>query len=211
MNGLIQSSGQLRKGNVGVKSGQTVIHMAPPYTEVPHLMNNLFSFLKREEELHPLVKSGVFHYELEFIHPFIDGNGRIGRLWQSAILYHYRTVFEYIPIESVIKNRQMEYYDALQTSNKQGESTVFIRFMLETILQAVVDFTKQAPPENQTTAIRIQMAKDSFRKALFMRKEYIKLHRNISTATASRDLAIAVKKNFLKKTGDKATTKYQFK
>lgn len=93
MRGLLQNAGKLRTGNVGVKSGETIIHMAPPYAEVPNLMNHLFSFLKREEDLHPLVKSSVFHYELEFIHPFIDGNGRIGRLWQSAILYHYRSIF----------------------------------------------------------------------------------------------------------------------
>lgn len=210
MDGLITDAGQLRKGNVGVKAGEEIVHMAPSHKIVPKLMDNLFSFLQEEKELHPLIKSSIFHYEFEFIHPFMDGNGRIGRLWQSVILYHYKKIFEYIPVETVVRRRQMEYYDALQQSAKSAESTVFIQFMLETIKEATIEFTKNVKPVKQSTSFRIDIAKKYFGKADFSRKQYLQLHNNISTATGSRDLTIAVQKGILIKTGEKATTRYKF-
>lgn len=210
MEGIIPNAGKLRIKNVGVHSGTKIIHMAPKYTQVPQLIDNLFQFLKNEKNLHPLIKSSAFHYELEFIHPFIDGNGRIGRLWQSVILYHYRNVFEYIPVETAIKNRQGDYYDALQESNKLGESTVFIHFMLEIIKQATLDFAKEVKPKHQTSAMRIEMAKERFGKKEFTRKDYLVMFDHISTATASRDLLFGVKSNILNKRGEKSLTKYKF-
>src|SRR3989338_3890963 len=108
MDGLVKDAGKLRKTNVGVRAGARIVHLAPSYARVPELMDGLFTFLKNEQDLHPLIRSSVFHYELEFIHPFSDGNGRIGRLWQSVILYNYRKIFEYIPVETVIRRRQAE-------------------------------------------------------------------------------------------------------
>ena len=140
MDGLLEDAGSLRNRNVGVRSEVGLVHMAPKHTLVPELMDNLFLFLKKEKDLHPIIKSSVFHYEFEFIHPFMDGNGRIGRLWQSVILYNYDKIFEYIPVETIIKQRQMEYYEAIQKSTNQGESTAFIQFMLETIQQATIQF-----------------------------------------------------------------------
>ncbi len=211
MDGLVKEPGRLRTSNVGVRGGEGIIHMAPKHTQVPELMENLFRFLKEERDLNPLIKSSVFHYELEFIHPFVDGNGRVGRLWQSVILFNYRNLFEYIPIETIIKDRQRQYYEALDKSNKQGESTIFVRFMLETIKRATVEFAKELRPERQLAALRIETAKEKFGKKSFSRKDYIDLHKNISTATASRDLILAVQKDALKKTGEKAITRYQFK
>lgn len=210
MNGLIKDAGKLRSINVGVRAGAQIVHMAPQHTRVPELMNNLFLFLKSEKDLHPLIQSSVFHYELEFIHPFADGNGRIGRLWQSVILYNYRSIFEYIPIETVIRRRQMEYYDALQTSTREGQSTVFIKFMLETIRQAMVEFAKEVKPVRQSGALRLTMAREHFWQKTFTRKDYLDLHKNISTATASRDLSIAVEEKILARKGEKATTEYRF-
>ena len=210
MHGLIQEAGKLRSSNVGVRKGEKVIHMAPNYTQVPKLMEDLFLFLKKEKDSHPLIKSSAFHYELEFIHPFIDGNGRIGRLWQSAILYNYRSIFEYVPIESVIRKKQAEYYECLHECDKAGESTIFIKFILTAIKEAVIEFAKQVRPQRQSTSSRVNIAKEKFGKKPFTRKDYLETHGNISTATASRDLAMAVSKKMLKKIGDKAITMYQF-
>jgi len=135
MEEILNNAGNFRSSNVGV------VHVAPPHGHVSSLMQELFSWLSTSD-IHPLIKSSVFHYEFEFIHPFIDGNGRIGRLWQSLILYEWKSIFSAIPIESVIKETQQEYYNALEASGSVGESTPFIEFMLEAILKACEDELK---------------------------------------------------------------------
>ena len=211
MDGLIGNAGKLRNGNVGVRSESGIVHTAPKFTLVPELMDNLFTFMKEEKELHPLIKSSVFHYEFEFIHPFMDGNGRIGRLWQSVILYRYDKIFEYIPVETIIKRNQMEYYEAIQKSTNQGESTEFIKFMLETIKQATTQFTKGIKPSHQSTEIRLNIAKEHFGKTLFRRKDFLEIHNGISPQTATKDLAFATRNGLLEKTGENINTKYRFK
>jgi Fic family protein len=113
-----------------------VVHMAPPAKNVPGLITELFDWLKTGKA-HPLIKSSVFHYEFEFIHPFQDGNGRMGRLWQTVILSAWKPVFEWIPIESIVKARQQEYYDAITESTRAGNSNPFIMYMLKAALDAV--------------------------------------------------------------------------
>jgi len=135
MEEILNNAGSFRSSNVGVGGEDGVVHVAPPHGHVSSLMQELFSWLNTSD-IHPLIKSSVFHYEFEFIHPFIDGNGRIGRLWQSLILYKWKSIFSVIPIESVIKETQQEYYNALEASGTMGESTPFIEFMLEAILKA---------------------------------------------------------------------------
>lgn len=210
MGGLLDDAGKLRNRDVGVSSEAGVVHMAPEHALVPELVDNLFAFLKREKDLHPIIKSSVFHYEFEFIHPFMDGNGRIGRLWQSVILYNYDKIFEYIPVETIIKQRQMEYYEAIKKSTDQGESTAFIQFMLETIQQATVQFTKGIKPARQSAEIRLNMAREYFKKKLFRRKDYLEIHSGISPQTATKDLAFAVKQGLLDRKGDNINTKYKF-
>lgn len=134
MGEILTQAGSFRTSNVGVGGAEGVVHVAPPYSNVPDLMGDLFSWLETSD-IHPLIKSSVFHYEFEFIHPFVDGNGRIGRLWQSLILYQWKSIFSAVPIESVIKESQQGYYDALENAGSKGESTSFIAFMLEAILQ----------------------------------------------------------------------------
>ncbi len=136
MNEILTTAGKYRKINVGVGGENGISHVAPPYDRVPELMSNLFEWLKNSDE-HPLIKSSVFHYEFEFIHPFSDGNGRIGRLWQSVILYKYKTIFGSIAIESIVRDYQDKYYKALEDSGELGNSTPFIEFMLEVILEAI--------------------------------------------------------------------------
>ncbi|MBU0626046.1 Fic family protein [Patescibacteria group bacterium] len=135
MEEILTNAGNFRSTNVGVGGEDGVVHVAPPHAHVADLMQELFAWLS-DSDIHPLIKSSVFHYEFEFIHPFIDGNGRIGRLWQSLILYAWKSIFAAIPIESVIKETQQGYYDALEAAGSLGESTPFIEFMLEAIVTA---------------------------------------------------------------------------
>lgn len=140
MTGLIDEVGQFRHGGVGVMSGDRVVHMAPPANQVNRLIGELLQWLDESSE-HPLIKSSVFHYEFEFIHPFADGNGRMGRLWQTLILSQWNPIFANIPVESLIYQNQKAYYDALQASTDQTDSASFIEFILQMILDAILSST----------------------------------------------------------------------
>ena len=208
MKGLIENEGKLRVKNVGIVQGSKIKHLAPDGSMVKGLMNDLFSYLKNDNEL-ILIKSCVFHYEFEFIHPFIDGNGRMGRLWQTLILMQKYPVFEFIPVEHLIKINQEEYYKVLEQSDNSGESTLFIEWMLQILLQALEELLK-TQNRNLTVNDRIELFKVIIGKREFYRKEYLQNFREISTATASRDLKWAVENGILKKSGDKRFTRYQF-
>lgn len=136
MQGLCPEPGQFRKGGVGVFAGEKLIHMAPPAHLVPTLMRQLFAWLQHAED-HLLIRSCVFHYEFEFIHPFSDGNGRIGRLWQSLILSKLNPVFPLLPVENMVYTRQTGYYRAIEESTARGDSSPFIDFMLGEILRSL--------------------------------------------------------------------------
>jgi len=134
MEDILKNAGVYRTSNVGVGNISQIVHIAPPAKNIPALMSNLFAWLNTTE-LHPLIVSSIFHYEFEFIHPFLDGNGRIGRFWQTLILYKWKNVFEYLPIESLIYENQNKYYEAIEQSTQIASSTPFIEFMLEIILK----------------------------------------------------------------------------
>lgn len=136
MKDLVHYSGKYRSGGVGIFNGQNVVHVAPPASRVPVLMKDLFKWLKKAD-VHPLVKSCVFHYEFEFIHPFQDGNGRMGRLWQTAILKDWKNIFAWIPVESLIKDNQAKYYRVLRACDAVADSTAFVEFLLLLILKAI--------------------------------------------------------------------------
>ena len=136
--GLVRESGCFRHCSVGVVSGRTLIHLAPPAERVPGEIEDLFAWY-RASELHPLIKSAVFHYEFEFIHPFQDGNGRMGRLWQTLILSRWNELFAWLPVETLVKERQDEYYSILAASDERGDSTQFVEFMLQIISEALLD------------------------------------------------------------------------
>ena len=138
MAGLVDEAGMFRTGGVGVFAGDKPVHIAPPAKRVKELVTDLFDWLKNADD-HLLIKSCVFHYEFEFIHPFADGNGRIGRLWQSLILGRLSPIFEYLPVENMVYASQQAYYDAINRSSDIGDSCSFIDFMLEEILNALVD------------------------------------------------------------------------
>ena len=208
MKGLIDSAGRLRGKSVGIVRGSEITHVAPKSDLLKPLLNDLFSYLKNDDEI-SLIKSCVFHYEMEFIHPFIDGNGRMGRLWQTLILKKSYPVFEYLPVESIIKERQLKYYEALATSDNSGESTIFIEFMLEVILESLEELLS-IQNISLTNIDRINLFKSIVNKTDFARKDYLKNFREISSATASRDLQFAVERGILEKSGFKNSTKYKF-
>jgi Fic family protein len=208
MKGLIEKAGKLRIKSVGILQGSKIKHLAPDGSMVKGLMNDLFSYLKYDNEI-ILIKSCVFHYEFEFIHPFIDGNGRMGRLWQTLILMQKYPVFEFIPVERLIKINQEEYYKVLEQSDNSGESTLFIEWMLKMLLQALEELLK-TQNRNLTVKDRIELFKVKIGNREFYRKEYLQNFKEISTATASRDLKWAVENGILKKSGEKRLTIYQF-
>ena len=144
----VTESGEFRKGNEGVFDDDVCIFIAPKPELVPSLMQNLFDWMKKsKDKIHPLILSSVFHYEFVFIHPFSDGNGRIARLWQNVILTKWKGIFEYLPIETQIKKYQSDYYRAIANSNKNGNSTAFIEFMLKMINDTLNEFLLKAEPE----------------------------------------------------------------
>ena len=140
MNGLVSENGRFRSGGVGVFDGEVLIHMAPPAEFVPEHIQNLFAWYQKSE-LHPLIKSAIFHYEFEFIHPFADGNGRMGRMWHSLLLGKWKEMFFWLPIEELIQSRQKEYYAALGAADKQADSAGFVELMLEIIRDSLTEIT----------------------------------------------------------------------
>ncbi|TVR48271.1 MAG: Fic family protein [Planctomycetota bacterium] len=138
MAGLVERPGAFRSGNSGIQRGSELVHVAPPAANVRGLINDLLTWLATTEE-HPLIAACVFHYEFEFIHPFVDGNGRMGRLWQTLILSRWQPLFALVPVESLIRDQQVGYYGALNTCDAVGNSTAFIEFMLEIISNALSD------------------------------------------------------------------------
>ena len=147
---VVNESGDFRRGEEGVFNGDECIFMAPPAKLVPQLMENLFCWMnKARNNVHPLILSSIFHYEFVFIHPFADGNGRMARLWHTAILSEWKPIFEYIPIESQIEKFQDEYYDSIAKCHVAGESTIFIEFMLSQIDKILDDISLQISKDNE--------------------------------------------------------------
>lgn len=140
MNELISENGRFRSGGVGVFNGKGLVHMAPPANMVPGQIQDLFTWYKTAE-IHPLIRSSIFHYEFEFIHPFADGNGRIGRMWHSLLLGRWNEIFYWLPVEDLIRLRQEEYYNALGKSDTDADSCAFVEFLLQVIMDTLQNTT----------------------------------------------------------------------
>ena len=205
MNGLIESAGKYRKQAVGIVKGTIVEHVAPPFENVPHLMKDLFEYLKDSDEL-TLIKSCVFHYEMEFIHPFLDGNGRMGRLWQTLILMAEYPVFEFLPFETLISKTQDEYYKSLALSDKSGKSTYFIEYMLGVIeksLESLLNYNNRVLKDVDRLEYFLNLGIKEFN-----RKDYMNVFKDLSSATASRDLKKGMEMNMFESVGNLNKTKY---
>lgn len=211
---LIKESGRFRSKNTGVYQGDKLIHMGTLPEYIPKLINNLFLWLKNSEE-HPLIKAAVFHYEFEFIHPFQDGNGRIGRLWHSLILSKWKKFFAWLPIESLVQKYQKEYYIAINNSNKDGKSTEFILFMLEIIKETLIELVET---QKMTDKVIDKMT-DKNKERIEILIKYLGQNDSISNkeaqsllgiseATARRFLNSLVKENLLVAIGEYKARKY---
>ncbi len=201
--GLVEGSGVFRTRPVGVVDSEGhVLHFGTLPQYVPDLVTELLDWA-RNSEVHMLIRSCVFHYELELIHPFADGNGRVGRLWHTLLLSKWNPAFAWLPVESIIHDRQREYYDAINVSNEAGESTVFIEFMLSAIKASLIEAISTSD----------KMSDEKMDKAILRWKkieEYLKAHDyimnadvrelcGVSAATANRILASLVEEEKLSK------------
>ena len=140
MKDLVKQAGHYRQEGVGVFDGNgNCLHMAPPADRVPQLMGDLFRWVSTTKE-HPLIHSCVFHYEFEFIHPFVDGNGRMGRFWQTMLLSRWKGIFAWLPVETIVREHQQEYYHVIAQSDAAGNSTTFVEFMLKCLLDAMENY-----------------------------------------------------------------------
>ena len=211
---LIKESGRFRSKNAGVYQGDKLIHMGTLPEYIPELINNLFLWLKNSKE-HPLIKAAIFHYEFEFIHPFQDGNGRIGRLWHSLILSKWKKFFAWLPIESLVQKYQKEYYIAINNSNKDSESTEFILFMLKIIKETLIELVET----QKVTDKVIDKMTDKNKERVKLLMKYLGQNDSISNkeaqsllgiseATARRFLNSLVKENLLEAVGEYKARKY---
>lgn len=141
MHGLVDNAGQLRQSGTGIYQGKQLVHIAPPANQLPRLMEDLFNWLKTTDA-HPLIASAAFHYDFEFIHPFSDGNGRMGRLWQTLILSEWQPMLAYLPVETVIKHRQQAYYQCLGEADQNSDCSAFIEFLLAAIESSLEEAIK---------------------------------------------------------------------
>ena len=205
MNRLIKNAGTYRNQGVGIIKGTKVEHVAPPADNVPFLMKNLFDYLQDQEEL-TLIKSCVFHYEMEFIHPFLDGNGRMGRLWQTLILMSEYPIFELLPFETLISTTQKAYYKSLSLSDKSGKSTFFIEYMLDVIdksLANLLNYNRRIFKDVDRLDYFLKLGIKEF-----SRKNYMDTFKDISSATASRDLKKGIELKLFKSIGTLNKTRY---
>jgi Fic family protein len=165
MTSLISDPGLFRKGQIGVFDEGSPIFIAPPAERVPALIDDLYDYLNHYDE-NVLIKSSVFHYEFEFIHPFSDGNGRMGRLFQTCLLAKEEELFYYLPIESIIKKNQQKYYDAISKSNQEGSSTIFIEFMLDAIIETLNETLKQLDIEKESLSAQAKKSLHVFEEGV---------------------------------------------
>ena len=209
MQGLVNAPGELRKRPIGVIRERDIFHEAPGWQKVAPMMADFFEYLKTGND-HILFKSCRGHYQLEYIHPFMDGNGRMGRLWQTRLLMQYHPIFEFLPAEHLIHERQADYYRTLARGDDTGDCTDFIAFILEQLhrsLEQLLDDTRSVTP---TADDRLEFARSVFAEGIFSRKDYQRRIKNISSATASRDLQHGVEIGLLQRSGDKRTAVYKF-
>ena len=209
MRGLVDVPGRYRSGNVGIARGEEIRHIAPGANMVPSLMGDLFGYLAECDDMR-IIRSCVFHYEMEFIHPFDDGNGRMGRYWQTRILMDESPVFEFVPVEAAVRQHQAAYYQALADSDRSGKSTPFIEFMLARILESLDELLSQTRPGQADYSQRVEFGLNEL-EGWFDRKAYLQVCKGVSSATASRDLKQMVQDGVVEKAGVGRMTKYRKK
>jgi len=215
MQGLMDHPGQWRSGSVGIFREQKLLHMAPPANQIPRLMRDLLAWLANTD-IHPLIASCVFHYEFEFIHPFSDGNGRLGRLWQTLILSQWRPAMAYLPVESVIREQQEAYYRVLGEADRASDCTVFIEFMLQTLSEALRAGIETSVPTVVSGQMAVKLSGkteqailQALRQSPDMTIPQLAAQIGSSTRTVERHLHKLQQQGLLKRTGPKKTGRWQ--
>lgn len=208
MKGLITDAGAFRSGGVGILRGRKLAHLAPPAHMVPTQIETLLSYLRSDPDP-MLIKSCVLHYEIEFIHPFSDGNGRMGRLWQTLALMDHSPIFAFLPVESLVRKSQKVYYRALAEADRLGDAKPFITFMLRQVEEALAELLAGQRPTMDALA-RMDHFQRNWAKSSFARKDYLGVFPELSTASASRDLRDAVQRGQVVRSGDGNTAQYRF-
>ena len=196
MGGLVPDAGRFRSGNVGVFNGDTLIHAGTPAVNVPEVMGGLFDWL-RTTRMHPLLASCVFHFEFEFCHPFSDGNGRTGRLWQTLLLSRWRPVLAWLPVESAIRRRQADYYEALARSGATGSCESFVEFILEAIRESILPYANPASAEDMNRALALAFLRDNSRSTVAQLAQ----HLGCSKRSAERAVAQLKEEGVLERQG----------
>ncbi|WP_340609261.1 Fic family protein [Xenorhabdus bharatensis] len=198
MMGLIDFPGQLRGNDVGIYRENKLIHMAPPASQISRLINELLTWLK-QTDIHPLIASSIFHYEFEFIHPFADGNGRMGRLWQTLILSEWRSELAWLPVETIIHYQQQAYYQVLRECDKTSDCTVFIDFILEKLAEALkesIDTEQQdtiLESEEMSVQMSVQMSEENTQQLNATAKKILSIivnHPAITISQLADDLGV---------------------
>ncbi|MWV63015.1 winged helix-turn-helix transcriptional regulator [Helicobacter saguini] len=210
MQGLIKDNGKFRQDSVGIFKDKKLIHLPPPANFIESHIKNLLSWYKKSE-LHALIKSSIFHYEFEFIHPFSDGNGRIGRMWQSKLLGIYNEVFYFLPIEEIIKKTQKKYYKALSDSDKSASSEIFVEYMLDSILKAIKEL------KNDPLNVAINVSINNTQKAILkliknkpnITQKEIATKLNLSLKTINRAISNLTTKGYIERIGAKKSGYYK--
>jgi Fic family protein len=211
MSGLLPDAGKYRTGDVGVLRGDQVVHVAPPARRVAGLVAGLLRWYRRAHDVPVPIRSSVLHYELTFIHPFSDGNGRLARLWQHVALVRAASLFQWAPIESLVRQRQRRYYQTLRACDRAGDSSAFIELMLAAIDDALEELFGQLRVEPLRAEDRLATMRKVVGRSWFARRDYLREQKSLSPATASRDLASGVGAGILQRKGDKALARYRFR
>ncbi len=211
--GLVDNPGHFRKGGVCVAGKEGIAHIAPPADRIPFLLDDLFEWLKNAED-HILIKSCVFHYEFEFIHPFEDGNGRMGRFWQSRILAEWNEAFAQLPIENMIWEHQSEYYMAIQDSTENNDSGIFIEFMLSVILESLKKHIKN-DNANDSANNNVKLTKnqrkiiEAIRQNPFVTQEELSRIVGITIANINLNMKKLQQNKIIKRTGADKNGKWE--
>jgi Fic family protein len=207
--GLMLGAGCFRQSSVEVYITEDQTRVMPSWKIIPEAMETIFSTLRTSSEP-AIFKSIRFHFDFVNLHPFMDGNGRIARLWQTRLIMELHPLFEFLDVESMVFDQRDEYYRQIRIGQECGDIGGFVCFMLQQVRASLEYIWEKSVAVSPTLEQRLSIATEFFATNIFSRKDYVQLFKTISSVTASRDLAAGVEKGLLSRQGDKRTAVYRF-